>query len=243
VRACIVGGGGDPAALPAGRELHLIDISRAVADSLGLTPAAGAVGRPLSFALANPDLDATLPRPSVARWIVAGIVLLVALALTAWGASGAIVVLPWWALVAYVSVFVVEGPATLSNPMVYPPLGRAMLIAAIPGLVVLAALCTRAARRQSTGRVVTAQLALPYGLCVAALVLCGALSRVLGLVDQPPLLPLWTAHASLFLVLCAAGAVVVALVTLVVAVVDRLRHATGRSHGDIRRDGGDDSGT
>ena len=126
---------------------------------------------------------------------------------------------------AYGSVFVLEGPATLSSPMVYPPLGRTMLLAAIPGLVVLAALAARSATRMSTGRLVAAKLALPFGLCLGALVVCGALSSALGIADEPPLLPLWTAHASLLLCLCAAGAVVLALVSLVVAGVEGLRAA------------------
>jgi len=233
VRACIVGGGGDRSALPSGRELHLVDIHRALLDSLGLEPAAGAMGRPLGFALANPDPGETLPRPSVGRWIAAALVLLPALALTYWGASGALMALPWWVLAAYASLLAIEGPATLSNPMVYPPTGRTMLVAAIPGIVVLAGLGTRAAMRQTVARLVAAQLALLLGLCVGALVLCGAVSGVVGLSDQPPLMPLWTAHASLFLCLCGAGALVLALVLSVVAGVERLRHATGRSHGRL----------
>lgn len=211
VRGCVIGG--LPAQLPTGRSLHLVDLSRVIADSLGLAPAADAVGRPLAYALDHPDPDATLPVASVGRQVVAGLVLLLALAATWWGGGGRPGLLPWWLVVAYGTVVTSHGPVTLSNPMVYPPLGRDMILAAVPGLVVLAFVAWRERGRAGLPRLAIAQLGLAIGACVAALVLCGAVSGVLGLHDGPPLVPLATAHASLFFSLTAAGAGVLAVVS------------------------------
>ena len=213
VRACIAGA--IPAALagPPGRAIHLVDFARAIADSTGARLNPASAGRPLGVALAAPVPAAgVLPRPAPAAWIAAALILALAIAATAWAARGRIATLPWWWPVAYLSVLWIEQAPTLSVPMVYPPLGRTMYVAALPGLGMLAVLATLALRDRSPGRVAVAQLALPFAAAAAALALAGVGS------GGPPLMPAWTARASLYLVLGFTGAAVVALAVLASAV-------------------------
>jgi hypothetical protein len=189
--------------------IHLVDLARAIADSTGARLPSDSAGRPLAAAIAAPLPETgALPSPSLPRWIAALIAVALGLVATAWAARGLLVALPWWWPIAYLSVVAIEQAPTLSVPMVYPPLGRAMYTAALPGLCALAILATWSLRRLPPLRVAIAELALPLAAIIAALVLCGA-----GTGD-PPLMPYWTARASLYLVLGFTGAAVVALVAL-----------------------------
>lgn len=214
VRACVAG------ALPAdgrprpGAYVHLVDVSRALADSLGVRLDPGSAGRPLYAALAAPVArDATLPRPGLGRWIIAIAILLGAAAVTGWAARGRRGLLPWWWPVGYLSLVVLELPPSMSTHMIYQPLGRIVYQGALPGLCLLAIMAALALRRESPLRVTLAALAIPAALVLAALVLCGAIGGV-----DPPLMPRWTAHASVFLIMLFSAAVVVALALLASAV-------------------------
>ena len=206
VRACLAGAG-VPASPRGGHNhlVHMVDLSRAVADSLGLAPLPRSAGRPLGAALAAPaQPGATLPHPRAARWVTA--VALVALALAlAWWAGRRAWWLPWWWVVAYLAVVAIEGAPSLSTPMIYPPLGRTMYLAALPGLAVLAVVSGLAVRRLGPARLLTTQLLVPAAATLAALILCWG---------TPPLMPAWTAHTSLFAVLLFSGIGVVALAVL-----------------------------
>lgn len=219
VRACIVGG---PTPGSTGA-MHLVDLHRAIVDALGLLPAAESSGRPLAFALAHPDPDATLPRPDPTRWIAAIAIVLAALLATMRAAGAHVLAWPLWWPIAYATLVALHGPITLSNPVVYPPLGSGVLVAAVPGLVVLAFAWVRA-RGQDVARTATAQLALPVALALAPAVLCGALDLLAGR-RAPPLVPIWTAHASADATLVVAGCVV----ALVVVVALAVRHASVRA--------------
>ena len=209
VRACLAGAG---VTAPAGQPpdppplVHLVDLSRALADSLGLAPAADSTGRPLGTALAaGSPAGATLPRPGALRWAIAGALLLAAV-IGSWLAAGwRAWRLPWWWALAYVSVVSLETVPTLSTPMIYRPLGQTMYMAALPGLLLLAIVAGAAVRQTGPVRVALSQLLLPAAGAAAALVLCWR---------TPPLMPVWTAHLSLFLVLLFTGAAVVALAVL-----------------------------
>jgi hypothetical protein len=210
VRGCVAGPGAAEAAagIAPGRLVHLVDVSRIIADSLGLAPHPSSAGRPLRAALtAPPEPGATLPRPGPRRWSIAVVLLLVAAAGTWWAARGRhrLLRLPWWWVIGYVSVVTIETVPTLSTPMIYKPLGQAMYMAALPGLLFLSIVAGAMVRRAGALRVVTAQLALPAAIALAALVLSWR---------APPLMPVWTAHLSLFLVLLFTGAAVVALALL-----------------------------
>ncbi|HTM20671.1 MAG TPA: hypothetical protein VL172_09195, partial [Kofleriaceae bacterium] len=230
VRACIEGGITPGAFEPAGY-LHLVDLSRALADSLGVALPAEAAGRPVPAALAAPvDRAATLPRAGALRWTVALALLLLAAAAAGVAARGRMGALPWWWPLAYLSLIWIELPPSLTTHMVYKPRGEIIWTAALPGLCLLALAAPLALRRLGAARALIALLALPAALALAGLVLTGG--ATLGLRGEPPLLPLWSGRTSVFLVLAATGALVAGLAVLASAVPS----GTGRTTaGETRR--------
>jgi hypothetical protein len=209
VRACLSGQAGQ------GR-LHLVDLSRALHDTLGLAPLPGAVGRPLGFALARPAPGATLPRPRWGRLALAAVAFMVLL--------GALVrrmgPLGLWAPAALVSVVLIHGAPGLSNPAVYPPLGRDLLLAAAPGFVFLIA-CSL--WRRSSDIAGLAALAPVLGLALAALWVSGGCAALVSSSADPPLEIWTTGAASTSLLLLGGGAWALAPVVLVNATRDYWR--------------------
>lgn len=211
VRACITGGpplGIEP---PSGRpaEVHLVDLHRVLAESLGLDPAPDARGRSLDVAIATSEPDATLPRVSTTGWVAAAILALLGMVATGRAARGRPRAFPWWYLAAYLCVVTLHGSITLSNPVVYPPLGLDMVVGTSLGSLVMLAAWRELGRGEPL-RFAVAQLALPWCLSAAALAACGAWGVLLGLRSGPPLIPVWTAHASLGLTACMVGSLWVA---------------------------------
>lgn len=212
VRACVVGARPLPALLPNQvPEIHLIDLARAVAETAGVPLGPPSRARPLSAAIRFPAPDATLPSPSVPRWVTAAIVILLSggIGLRLGGA-------PLWLPASYLCVALVYGVPTLSNRVVYPPLGLDMIRAALPGLLlfVIPVLSRTRRFRERVVRTALGQLALPIGAALASLILCGGLQRLLGLSASPPLYPLWSGHASLLLSLLIPGALAASLSVL-----------------------------
>ena len=207
VRACLAGPGLERAAdAPSGHLVHMVDVSRALADSLGLAPHPDSAGRPLWAAIAAPEQPrATLPRPGVLRWAIAAALLTLAGFATWPAARRRVWRLPWWWVLAYLSVVTIRTVPSLSTPMVYKPLGQDIYMAALPGLFLLAITAGAAARRTSPWRVAAAQLMVPAAITALGVVLSWR---------TPPLMPLWTAHTSVFLVILFSGALVVALAIL-----------------------------
>lgn len=216
VRACLAGdlGRAPPGARP-GALIHLVDLSRAIADSLGVQPDPKSAGRPLAAALAAPPQPgATLPRPSGPRWILAAALLCLALAAPLLAAGlRRLWLLPWWWLAGYGAVVLLESVPTLSEPMIYPAHPRAMLVAAAGGLALLAITGAAALRSLDPLRATVALLLPPVALADAALVLCAG---------TPPLMPVWSAHASLALTFAFAAAAVLAALHLVGAIAPYL---------------------
>lgn len=205
VRACVVG---DLPAAPAGPRprVHLVDLGRMLAESVGAEVDRRSVARPWARALgeAAPPI---VPAPSAGRRVLAAILGAAGLALTrrlgsrSWS--------PWiWPVVAYAGIVIGVGPLSLSNPAVYPPLGASMVEWAAPGLVILLVHAILLARGGA-----------PLGRFVAALGGVGtfaAVSAVLaGIGENPPLAPVWTAHASAAFAVSAAASLVVGLVLAV----------------------------
>ena len=219
-RLCIAGAGVQPARAPRTNTIHLVDLSRALADSLGVRPDPRSAGRPLYAALAAQVQDrATLPRPGLIRWVLAASLLILATLVTAWAARGRWLALPWWWPVAYLSVLLIELTPSLSTHMIYEPGGEIMYTAALPGLGLLAVQVILALRTRQPARVAVSLLALPAALALSALVLCGGARLLFGIEGNPPLMPMWTAHASLFLVLGFCAASIVAMGTLASALL------------------------
>jgi hypothetical protein len=214
VRACIVGA--LPAAITAGTRVHLVDVARAIADSVGVRLSDASAGRPLyAAAAAPPSAGATLPRPGASRWLAAALALALAMALTGWAMSrgSAAWRAPWWWCVALLCVVAFESAPTLSVPMVYAPRGKAVYMAALPGLLILAVQCGVAMRARAPSAAV-GLLALPVGTAIGALLLAGGADGLLaglGAASEPPLMPAWTAYGSVLLILGFAGAVVIGL--------------------------------
>jgi 2,3-bisphosphoglycerate-independent phosphoglycerate mutase len=241
VRGCLAGGG--IRAAGEGGRIHLVDLSRALFDSLGLSPPSGAVGRPLRFALAHPDHDAIvsaaggLPgRPwlalaLVALFLIALVVLVAPMTarrriqpgdarsrpgmLAAIRDAGALAWLP----LAYAAMSVATGPATLSNPIIYPPWGRDIVTAGAPGLLLLLLIVLADLRaRWASLRVCALALLPPLIAALGALIACGGLGAVADPNHNPPLRELATGQASVLLTLLAAAAGAIALVWLLALV-------------------------
>ena len=213
VRACLSGLPAETAPAP----LHLADVSRVLFEWLSVPLPEGAVGRPLAHARAHPDLGATVPRASPGRLVAAIVALVLCWLLAARLLAGSprstagLWLLLAWVPLAYLSAVVLRGLPTLSNPMIYPPLGRDMMYVASPGLLLLALGALLSCRRAPGRPALTALAAwaLVVGPAVAALLAAGAHLTPFG--GGPPLLPLVSAHASFFLALSAASAPVLGL--------------------------------
>lgn len=214
VRACIAGPGITAADHRTHAPIHLVDLHHALSERLA-TADAKTPGRPIAFALAHPDPEATLPRPSGARLALAALLVALGLGLALASGGRRVLAWPWWLLVAYASVVVALGWPTLSNPAIYPKYGGDMLAAALPGALVLALAAFHGLRRDGLLRTLLAQGLPVLTILLACLVTSGGLSLALGLTDSPPLVPLYTAHASLAFVLTALGSLVLAVMMLV----------------------------
>jgi len=202
VRACISGALEGWTGPITGR-VHMVDLSRALADSLGLVLAPPAAGRPLAAAIADPRPDATLPRVTPARWGAAAAALLLALAFTVLMARRRGWSYPWWVVVTGAAVVMVAGVPSLSSM----PGGRTLLAAAVPGTVLLAAAIWRELRHGVDPlRLAAAQLALPLALLVAAPIAAGGPAAVV-----PHVTAATVELSALLVIVCAvAGAVTIA---------------------------------
>ena len=219
VRACIVGPG---VVAARGGPIHLADLSRALADALGVKLPAAAIGRPLYGAIAAPlSGDDAVPALPLARGVLALVVIVVGFVLTAWGMQGKLARGPWWLPAAVLLLVVVRGTPTLSTPMIYKPTGRDMYLAFAPAFALLAVAAGLGLRRArdaaDIGRAIAAQLALPLAALAALFTATGAWPILVG-GDAAPIVPRWTAwtSASLLMVGQALGVVAIALLATAV---------------------------
>jgi hypothetical protein len=223
VEGCIVGPGVAPGR---GGLLHVVDVARAIADSVGARLDPRAPGRPLAAALAAPlAADQAVPATDLGRGALAIFVLVAGLLATAWGARSprgdggrdarwSWWLGPWWFVAAFGLFVVLRGEPTLSMPMVYRGDGEELYTAWL-GALPLAALATWfGLGRTSLPRVLAAQLALPLATLGATLTACGAWPSLLG-AELAPVVPHYTAYASPLLLVMAHGSAAVALGVLV----------------------------
>ncbi len=214
VRACIAGQV-PPSLRRAHGRLTLVDYSRAIRDSLGQQSPQESLGRPLREALARTEAqrgDTTLVSVVWWRglWAAVALVLGFTLALCCarvdhggWGTA--------WLIAAYCGVLFFAGAVTLSNSAVYPPLGRDLMCAAGPGWLVFSwhAWTRHHAIAIAPWHYVGAMVAPCMSMWIASMVLCGGDLALLR--GDPPLIPVWTAHASLFAVMSAGGCAMAAV--------------------------------
>ena len=176
VRGCVLPR--PPGAPPSG-DVHLVDVSRHLHDTLGVALPPRAVGRPLAVAAMFPDPDATLPRASTLSLVVAFVVAAAGLAAAArWGRPRAAAFAPLLALGIYA---VACGTPSLSQ--------REPNIALALGALVAAAVVA------VPGRLHPARVIALVAPAVSATIAAAILTRLpLALVGGPPArLPLATA--------------------------------------------------
>jgi hypothetical protein len=210
VEGCIVGAGLAPRR---GRLVHLVDISRAIADSTGAKLDRESPGRPLYAALAAPLApDDALPAMTLGAGAAAILVFAAGLGLTI-AAARVWWLAPWWFVLACLALVMVRGEPTLSTPFVYPPWGRDMWLVWLPLLPLAFAATLFGVRRTTILRLVAAQLAVPIAAAAAAITACGAWSAVFG-AEVAPVVPRFTAYTSPLLLMASHGAAAVALAAL-----------------------------
>ncbi len=211
VAGCIVGPG-----LAASTEhplVHVVDIARAIADSVGAKLDAASRGRPLSVALHAPlGRDDALPSQPIVPAALAVVLVVLGAAAMVW-ASARWWLAAWWWLLACAALVVVRGVPTLSMPMIYSPEGRTMWLAWSPMLAVACVMTYIALGRTTLWRAVTAQLALPVAAAAAAITACSGWSAVFG-ADVAPVVPHYTAWLSPLVLMAAQGAAAVGLAVL-----------------------------
>jgi hypothetical protein len=196
---------------PEAPEIHLVDLSRAIADTLGVTLDPRAVGRPLAVAIAHPDRDATLRRPTGTRWSLALALAALVIAIGAYklGRAGWV----WsWPLAAYAAYRIAIGiPSLSATPRLVPV---ALTAAPFLALVILAL------RRHGRGAIAIAAAAPPAMITLVFAIL----SRIPDalVTGIPPRTPIWTAHVT-----WSAQVLAIAAIAAAVALVcpDRGRQA------------------
>lgn len=215
VRGCLAGPGIAPRR---GGPIHVVDVARALADSLEVQLAPDARGRPLEAALAaTVDDDDVLPRLPRDRVAVALVVLVLGAIATGWATRGRLRAAPWWWPIAIASLMVLATPPSLSTPMIYKLQGLTMANGFAPGLAVLAIALTLEVRR-GWRRALVAQLALPIAAAVACWIVTGAAPLWWG-EAVCPVVPFYTGWLPPLTIIAATGLAVAGLVVLASAVL------------------------
>jgi hypothetical protein len=210
VAGCIAGPGVAPAR---GELVHIVDVSRAIADSVDARLDAASRGRPLSVALAAPLApDQALPPVALGKTLLALVVLVAGGIAAAWGVRRWWLA-PWWFLIAVAALVVLRGQPSLSMPMIYAPRGLDMTYVWLPALAIAAVATYFGLRATTLMRVVLAQLALPLAAVAAAITACGAWPALVG-EHVAPVVPRVTAWSSPLLLIAAHGSAAVALAVL-----------------------------
>jgi hypothetical protein len=210
VEHCIAGPG---IARGRGGPLHVVDIARALADSVGVAIDARSPGRPLTTALAAPLAgDQAVPSLPLGTGALA-IFMLVVGAAASYVAARRWWLWPWWFIAACVSLVAMRGLPTLSMQMVFAPEGRTMYLTWLPSLAVAAIATYIGSGRTTVARAAIAQLALPVATLAAVITACGAWPTLLG-AAVAPVVPHYTAWLSALLLIVAHGSAAVALAVL-----------------------------
>jgi hypothetical protein len=196
VTMCIAGPG---IAKRTGGPIHLVDISRAIADSTGVKLPPESMGRPLDAAIAHPlDGDQAVPKLRTTRLLLACLIVGAALFGIAYLArKKRYWLLPLWLPIAIASLVIVRGSPTMSTPMIYPPSGRDMWLTWQPAMALgaLAVLWSIWKHHATLREIFLGQLALPVALWAAAITLCGGWPTLFG-AELAPLVPFATGWCS-----------------------------------------------
>jgi hypothetical protein len=210
VEHCIVGPGIEPRR---GGLVHLVDISRALADSVGVTLDHASRARPMRVALQGPlEQDIAVPRLPLHRGALAIFAIALGIAASVWAVRRWWLA-PLWFIVGCILLLLIRGQPTLSTPMLYAPEGRTMYLAWLGALPLATVATWFGLARLSLTRVLVAQLALPATALAANLIACGGWSAMLG-AETAPVVPHFTAYTSPLLLITAHGSAAVALAVL-----------------------------
>ena len=219
VQHCIVGPDVAPAS---GGPIHLVDISRAIADSVGVTLDHESIGRPLSIALRAPIADDdALPPLGLTTGALAIFILALGITASTFGVRRWWLA-PWWFVAACALLLIVRGEPTMSKPMVYAKESildvldwnrRLMLRSWLAALPIAAVSTWIGLGKTTLWRLLVAQLALPLSVLAAAITACGGWSALLG-AEVAPVVPHYTAYTSALMLITAYGAAAVGLTVL-----------------------------
>ena len=210
VEGCIAGPG-----VPhtRGGPVHVVDLARMIADSLGVPLDRDARGRVFGAAISAPLTgDLAVPAVPLQRGALAIVIVALAIALT-YAMARTWYQPPWWWLVGLVSFIAVHGEPTLSKPIVWAPTGQAMYVTWLPSLVIAVVAVWFGVKTTATIRVVVAQLALPCAAVAAAITASGAWPLVFG-EHVAPIATHVTAWLSPLVLIAAHGCAAVALAVL-----------------------------
>ncbi len=210
VQGCITGAGIKP---ENSGLIHIVDVARAIADSVGATLDPASRGRPFSAALATRlGEDQAVPALAIGTGLIAIIMLAFGLGAVTWGVRRWWIA-PWWFVAACGALIAIRGLPTLSTPMTYKPEGREMWVVWAPFLVLVAITTWVGLRRTTLLRVLIGQLAVPVAVMAATLTAAGAWSAAFG-ADVAPVVPHFTAWTSPIVLMVAHGAGAVGLAVL-----------------------------
>jgi hypothetical protein len=214
VQSCIAGPG---VAVAKGELVHLVDVSRAIADSTGATLDKASRGRPISAALASPLMpDQAVPPMALGLGAAAIFVLVAGLGLLTWSVRRWWLA-PWWFAAACLLLVAVRGVPTLSMPMIFADAGHDMYIVWLPALAMAIAATYFGLQRTKAWRVLLSQLAFPFAAMAAVITAAGAWGALFG-ADTAPVVPRYTAWLSPLILLAAHGAGAVAAGAAAVAI-------------------------
>ena len=196
--------------------IHIVDVGRMIADSVGVTLDPASRARPFEAALATQlGDDQALPALPIIVGAFAILILVAGLIAEWWG------VRRWWlAPVWFVAgcglLLLVRGVPTLSTPFIYKPEGRDMWTVWAAALPLATAATWFGLQKTTLLRVLAAQLAFPIAAVAATITAAGAWPTLFG-ADVAPVVPHFTAWASPLLLLLAHGAGAVGLAVLATA--------------------------
>jgi hypothetical protein len=219
VQHCIVGPGIAP---ETGKLVHLVDVSRALADSLEVPLDKHSIGRPMSVALRLPlEEDQSVPPLALGSGALAVLAFVLGLVAIGWGVRSWWLA-PWWFVAACLMLLVWRGVPTMSMPMVYAQeritdvfdFDKRLMMRSWFAALPLAFVATWfGLARTSLLRVLAGQVALPIGALIAVLTACGAWGALLGM-ETSPTVPHYTAFASALFLIASQGSAAVALAVL-----------------------------
>jgi len=208
VQHCIVG----PDVTPhkGSGPIHLVDMSRALADSLNVTLDSRSRGRPLYAAMAAPlEGDDAVPAQPLGSGAIALFILALGVAASMWGFKRWWLS-PAWFVLACVLLVIVRGQPTMSMRMVYAGEGKTMYLAWLAALPIAAVTIWFGMRVTTLPRVLVSQLALPFAMLAGTMTACNAWPGLFG-GEVAPIVARYTAYTSALYLITAHGSAAVAL--------------------------------